>query len=291
MKINNVILKTVSAAAIAAVALISSCKEEERVNAQDVTTLTEEAIADAYYEDADDVSSVTVYDTENPSGGRVSTNGRVQTEDGRLACAEITFSENSTAESGQITIDFSDNDLGYCVFRGNRREGKIILTYSGGPRGNNNFTIVQTFDGYKINGIELRGTRTVVRKATTPETNIKHEITLVDGEAIWDDGTFITRESSFTRVWVRPPSEDPRVELTGSASGTTRRGVAYTMNITNTMVYRHECIVTDGIYMGVAGTKLFTTEGKQITVDYGDGTCDRKVTISVNGISREVGLE
>jgi len=290
MKINNVILKTVSAAAIAAIALISSCKEEERVNNQDVATLTDEAIADASYEDADDVSSVTIYEGDNPSaGGRVATNGRVQ-EDGRLGCAGISWTDNSDAVSGQITIDFSDNANGYCIYRGNRREGKIILTYSGGPRGNDNFTIVQTFDGYKINGVELKGTRTVVRKATTPETNIKHEITLVDGEATWPNGDYITRESNFTRVWVRPPAEDVRVELDGSASGTTRRGTAYTMNITKTMVYRRACIENDGIYMGVQGTKVFTTDSEEISIDYGDGSCDRDVTISVNGISRKVNV-
>jgi hypothetical protein len=291
MKINNVILKTVSAACIVAATLMFSCKEEERVNAEDVATLTEEAIADAYYEDADDVSSVTVYEVENPSSGRVSTNGRIQTDDGRLACATFTIAENSTVTSGQITIDFSDNQNGYCTFRGNRREGKIILTYSGGPRGNDNFTVVETFDGYKINGVELKGTRTIVRKATTPETNIKHEITLEGGEAIWPNGESITRESNFTRVWVRPPAEDLRVELSGSASGTTRRGAAYTMNITETMVYRKECIINDGIYMAVAGIKVFNSNGKQITVDYGEGACDRSIKISVNGISREVNVQ
>jgi hypothetical protein len=291
MKINNMILKTVSAASICAIMLISSCKDEERLSGQDVTTLTEEAIADAYYEDADDVSSVTVYDVANPSSGRVSTHGRVQVDDGRLACANITWTDNSTAESGQITIDFSDNLNGYCTFRGNRREGKIILTYSGGPRGQDNFTVVQTFEGYKINGIELKGTRTVVRKATTPETNIKHEITLEDGQAIWPDGLTVTRESNFTRVWVRPPAEDIRVQLDGSASGTTRRGTSYTMNITKTLVYRRECIVNDGIYMAVGGTKVFNTDSKTITIDYGDETCDRNVVISVNGISREVDID
>src|SRR6188768_1166089 len=100
MKINNVILKTVSAACIVAVTLMFSCKEEERVNAEDVATLTEEAIADAYYEDADDLSSVTVYDNADFPGGRISTHGRTLENDERLACAYITFAGDAT--SGNI---------------------------------------------------------------------------------------------------------------------------------------------------------------------------------------------
>lgn len=280
-----------STAAIAGIVLISSCRDEERLNAGDIAALTDEAIADASFEDADDISSVAIYDSENPSsGGRMSTNGRMQTDDGRLACATISWTENSNATSGKIIINFSDNPDGYCMYRGNRREGKIILTYLDGPSGNDNFTIVETFDNYKINGIQLAGTRTVVRKATTPDTNIKHEITLANGKAIWPNGDYISRQSSFTRVWVRPPAEDVRVGLNGNASGTTRKGTDYTMNISKTMVYRRECIVNDGIYMGVEGTKIFTTDSKQINVDYGDGACDRDVTISVNGISRRVSV-
>jgi hypothetical protein len=38
--------------------------------------------------------------------------------------------------------------------------------------------------------------------------------------------------------------------------------------------------------MAVQGTKVFTTDSKQITVDYGYGDCDRTITVTVNGISR-----
>ncbi|HYG17973.1 MAG TPA: hypothetical protein VD816_03555 [Ohtaekwangia sp.] len=247
------------------------------------------AIADAYYEDVDDIASVVVFNTDNPSGGRAATNGKMATTDDRIICASISFSEGSNSEGGQITIDFSDNDAGYCVARGNRREGKIILTYSGGPRTDVGFKVVLTFEDYMINGIALAGTRTIERVAAA-EGSIKHHITLEDGQAVWPDNKSLRREADFTREWILD-SEDERVVLDGEASGITRRGREYSLVTTAPLVYRRACILSDGIYMAVEGTKAFTTESKQIIIDYGDGACDRSVNITVNGTTHNVSVD
>lgn len=281
---NNWFLRSAAVASIVAMTAISSCTDkEERFNAADAQALSEEAIADAYYEDADDMSSTVVYD-DGATNGRVG--GTITSADERMkTCATISISGDATTTAGTITIDFGDG----CTYRGNTRKGKIILTYSNGPAGSNGFTVVTTFDGYKINDIELKGTRTIVKQANSVETNLQHHITLVGGEAIWPDGSNITRESDFTRVWVRD-QEDPRIQLDGSASGTTRLDKSYTMEISETLVYRRECMVADGIFMAVEGEKVFNTDSKQIIINYGSGDCDRSVTITVNGISREVSV-
>jgi hypothetical protein len=286
MKMNNWFLRSAAAASIVAMTAISSCKDEERFNAQDGQALSEEAIADAYYEDSDDLGATVVYETQNPSdAGRIA--GDIISEDDRLkTCATLSFTDGSDQVSGTITIDFGTG----CTWKGNTREGKIILNYSNGPRGSTGFTVVTTFENYKINGIELKGTRTVVKEANAVQTNIQHHITLVGGQAIWpDNGGTISRESDFTRVWVRD-LVDPRVELDGSASGVTRAGKSYTMEITKTLVYRRECMINDGIFMAVQGAKVFNSGDKQISIDYGNGDCDRSVTISVNGVSRQVSV-
>jgi hypothetical protein len=281
MKKNTWFLRIASLTLIGAVGLVSSCKDDdERLTAEDTLAITEEAISDSYYEDVDDISSVVVQDTDNPSGGRSQAGG-----DERISCADISWTENSNSSGGQITIDFGDG----CTVRGNKREGKIILTYSNGPRGNTGFKVITTFDDYKINGIELQGTRTVTRVLASDPENIKHSIKLENGKAIWPDGTQATRISEFTREWVRDP-EDERVILDGGALGVTRRGKEYNMVISNVLVYRRECILTEGIYMAVEGTKVFNTASKQITIDYGAGDCDRSVNISVSGVSRDVNV-
>ena len=286
----NWFVKAASLFMVAMVVLVSSCEEEERLTAEDTLAISEESVSDAYFEDVDDLSSFVVFEGNYEQlGGRVAQDGRTAGTDERITdCSSIviSFSEGSNAESGVITIDFGTG----CTVRGNTRSGKLILTYSGGPRGTIGFTVVTTFENYKINGIELKGTRTVERIAASIETNIKHSITLVDGEAIWpNNGGTATRNAEFTREWVRNPA-DEKVIVEGNASGVTRRGRNYEMNITDPLVYKRACMLTEGIYMAVQGTKVFTKESKQIVIDYGDGECDKEVTITVNGATRSVNI-
>jgi hypothetical protein len=54
--------------------------------------------------------------------------------------------------------------------------------------------------------------------------------------------------------------------------------------------YKRACWATR-IFIPVEGTKLIKREGYPDTlVDYGDGTCDALVTVTVDGISREINL-
>ena len=40
----------------------------------------------------------------------------------------------------------------------------------------------------------------------------------------------------------------------------------------------------------VSGIKVVTTENRVITIDFGDGECDRTATVTVDGQSEEVNL-
>jgi hypothetical protein len=69
-----------------------------------------------------------------------------------------------------------------------------------------------------------------------------------------------------------------------AASGTNRRGVAYTMIIQSDLIYKRGCPIA------VQGVKIFRFNGKEITVDYGSGECDNIVTITVDGNSHSVNV-
>jgi hypothetical protein len=71
--------------------------------------------------------------------------------------------------------------------------------------------------------------------------------------------------------------------LTGhSASGTTRAGKSYTMDITSPLVYKSECIAAK-VFIAASGTKSITAGLLTYVIDYGDGVCDNTVTITVGG--------
>jgi hypothetical protein len=281
---NNKVVKRTSFLLISALAIAFSCNDEERITAADTQSITEESISDAYFEDVDGMASEYITNSSgNELGGRLPSSGRVE-EDERVACASKTFLPNSTSTSGVIIIDFGTG----CTVRGNTRQGKIILTYSNGPRGSIGFKVVATFENYKINGVQLMGTRTITRIEASSSNNIKHSIVLENGRAIWpENGGEATRSSSFTREWVRDVSNE-RVLLDGTADGTNRKGKEYTMDITSDLVFRRACMLSDEIFMAVQGTKVFSVDGKTITVDYGDGSCDKSIRLTVNGVTRDV---
>jgi len=83
------------------------------------------------------------------------------------------------------------------------------------------------------------------------------------------------------------PANDQWI-VTGTAAGVNRNGRVYEMEITKPMVYKRECALSDRVFIAVEGTKELIVDGKKITIDYGSGACDRLVTITINGESKEV---
>lgn len=256
--------------------LISCADDDDTFSSSDSADVAAEAGTDAYFSDLDDMSLVAVEDSESPANS-----GRVASDD-RYCEGSFSVDGNSNETSGIITIDFGD---GCTDDSGNVRTGKVILTYSGGPANTIGFTVVITLEDYTINSVALEGTRTIERVQASSETAIKHTITLEDGKATWPDGSVVTRESSFSREVL-----DGEIMLDGSASGQNIRGRSYTMVINETLVYSVSCATSLGIYIPVEGNKTFTTSGREMTIDYGDGTCDRVVTVQTNRITATVEL-
>lgn len=270
-----------------------SCNDEDtpKLTSNDTAIVQTEAETDAYFEDADDMTVTAVAsDDATFTGGKVSSGGRkVNSQDSRFDCAtiEIVIDEASTFETpkGIITIDFGDGCEGP---RGNVREGKIIIAFEG-RRFLPGSTLVTTFENYKINGVQIEGTRTVSNVTGSIEAAPMFRIQVEDGKATWPDGTFATRVADFTREWVRANNAlKDEWHLAGSAAGTNRNGNSYTMEILDTLVYKSECAIKNKIFMAVSGSKVITTGERQILIDYGSGDCDRSVTITINGESENI---
>lgn len=257
----------------------------------DQVSVADEAVTDSYFEDTDDLSMVAMAsDDATMDGGRSSMGGRkILIGDLRLECAdvEIVLSDDSQMAhpKGVITIDFGDG----CVDKkGDIRKGKIIITFDG-RRFLPGSSYVTTFENYSINDIKIEGARTVTNVNGSVEEHPSFTIVIEGGKATWPDGTFATRESNRNREWIRASNPvNDEWHVTGNAAGTNRKGVSYTMEITEALVYKRECAISNRIFMAVAGVKVLTTENRQKTIDYGDGNCDRTVTILINGVSKEM---
>lgn len=284
------LLKRSSVLMIAAIAFATSCNDEERVTAQDTQDISEEAVTDSYFQDMDDMAGVAVEAPEESdySGGR--TKSTFQVTDTRFRCdgSPLTLtlerSANSTpaAPSGTITVDFG---TGCTDLRGNTRSGKLIFIYNG-RRFMQNSTVVITGQNYAINGVKLEGTRTITNLQGSSTGSPKLNAVLTDGKATFEDGKQATRESNITWQWVRGTNatEDRLlIDQTSTASGTTKGGRNYTVNLLEALEYKRFCGIA------VSGIKRYVINGeKEITLDYGDGNCDNEVTVTVNGIVRNI---
>ncbi len=259
-------------------AFVISCNDENRLTLKDSQDIAEDALTDSYFEDADDMSSLALQSDAATAGGATSpSNRQISVSDTRFCAGvvvTITMSPNSTPAIpvGTITIDFG---AGCTDPRGNVRTGIITVNFNG-RRFQPGSTVVWTTTNYTINGIQLEGTRTLTNITGSTEESPKFQIELEGGKATFPDETVATREASFTREWIRAANPvNDEMRLTGNASGTNRTGIAYTMNIQETLVFKRGC------GFPVSGIKIYTKVGKQITIDYGDGTCDRQVTYTV----------
>lgn len=290
---NNVFGKIAALSLIGGVMLITSCNDEERLTLSDTQDITEEAVTDSYFQDMDDMAGVAMNAPSDAqySGGRTSTT--ITIEDQRFNCegivVTVTPGANSTLDQpqGVLTVDFGAT--GCTDLRGNIRTGKVIFTYNG-RRFVPGSTVVTTVDNYTINGIKLEGTRTLTNITGSNSEAPKFNVVLENGKAtLLADGTFAERESNITWSWIRAanPSDDYLlIDQNSVASGTTRGGREYSVSLMEVLKYKRFCgIATDGI-------KKYVIDGeKEITIDYGNGECDRSVVITVNGITRSLSVD
>ncbi len=265
---------------------VASCDDENRLTKDDTADIAEDALTDSYFEDADDLGSVSLSSAaaDDLSGGSAS--GRVRDTltinvgDTRRCIGSsgllltIIRYEDSTPNipKGKLILDFGS---GCTDLRGNTRSGKLIYEYSG-RKFQPESTLVMTTEDYYINGIQLQGTRVLTNISESTEASPKVSVVLTNGKAIFPNGEVALREASFTREWIRDTNPvDDVLRVDGDASGTTRSGRSYLVNVEETLVYKRNC------GLPVSGVKVFTVDGKEISIDYGTGECDRSITYTV----------
>jgi hypothetical protein len=276
------------------IALVSSCKEEDRLSVQDSKDITEEALTDSYFQDMDDMAGVAVETPSEVDYAGARGMAQFEVDDNRFQCGgdpilvTIQRLEGSTKEHpiGEIIVDFGAT--GCTDLRQNTRTGKLIFRYNG-KRFVAGSTIITTTENYTINGIKLEGKRTLTNVTTSTTQAPKFNVVLEDGEATFEDGTVATRESNITWSWIRaasPLNDQLVIDQASVANGTTRGGRAYEVSLLEELVYKRFCGIA------VSGIKKYVIDGeKEITVDYGDGECDKIIKVSVNGTTKTVNLD
>lgn len=250
--------------------LLVSCNNDETtpdLSAEEIEDANLDAIEDSYFDDGDDLVTEAFASTDaDLSGGRVYS-------DERLLCATLTRS-GSKAEGG-LRVDFG---TGCTDPRGNVRTGAIVVVHEGSWNEAGSQWAV-SFEDYSINGIQVEGTRKITVVSVTDSLTV-YEVILTGGQLSWPDGRVATREVNRRREHERNENNLlDRLIIYGTAHGTFRNGRGYSIEILERLIYRRAC-AAEGVIIPVSGVKLIKHGDRELTVDYGDGTCDNFVTLT-----------
>jgi len=201
-------------------------------------------------------------------------------------CPSVTYQSPAGTFPNVITIDWGAGCTGP---DGRFRSGAIVVEVS-----ECHFTAgaVRTFtsQNYTVNGWQVEGVRTVTNLGDNDQGQMQWNIVVNNASITDPDGAVGTWSTDRVRTQVEGGEteslSDDSYEITGTASGTNRKGNSYTAEIISPLYKSFECRWISSGVIEVTGSA-----GRSRQLDYGDGTCDNKATVTfVNGNQREITL-
>ncbi len=293
--------KLILALLLSGLILFNSCKKDSTTNSNDPNpTLTVEAAQSDAVSDAqfDDVFNITMGVQSSDVGedigigtgsgiiyNRTSDASSSKGADSVARCFTVTVDPATLHVFPKtVTIDFGDGCLGK---DGKLRKGKIITTYTG-PMFVSGSKATTTFDNYNVDSFHIEGTHEIENTSTATVLSWSVKIT---GGKITNTLNNKWRQWDGVRIHKQVEGSDTPYNLlddvyqiTGNATGSNSEGVSWTSNITDPLLRKFTCR-----WIGQGKIEI-TRNNNHAVLDFGDGTCDNKVTITINGISYNISL-
>ncbi|AXY77337.1 hypothetical protein D3H65_26625 [Paraflavitalea soli] len=302
MKIMSNLSKGLVTAACLIAVVFAACKKDassstDQTEKQEYATNTTQADAesDAVFDDV--LSNVLGVNSDVAIGGTgvfagrtatPPTNGKEYGVDGPT-CFTVAFTKlnGTNAFPLQATIDFGAGCTGP---DGRTRKGKMIIVYTGRLilPGNSATT---TFDGFYLDSLKVEGTHKVTNTSTQDKRSFAIEVssaklTRANGNySTWNSAKTITQTGGAATLL---DLSDDVFTITGQASGTLKKG---------DKTYQWDAVITTPLVKKLTcwwigqGTITISHNNTPVGVlDYGTGQCDRKATLTVNGVVFEISL-
>ena len=270
MKTSNFFARQASYVVVLALGLaMVACEPKVNPDYSAEDLLDKEAVfADAdeafYYEDVDDLASAAV--EEDLAGGRTQ-------NDDRLTGAIVTREGNE--EGGTLTINFGE---GKTDGKGRTRRGAIVVIYTG-RQDRANSTREIRFENFFIGDVKVEGTRKVTIVKVEADLVVE-DIDVEEGRIVWSDGSISRRTLHRRRECHRNNNILDRLIIYGTEEGNHRNGRGFYIEILEPLVFDRECMQEQDVLIAVDGKKLIKHGQREITVEYGDGSCDNLVMIT-----------
>jgi hypothetical protein len=209
---------------------------------------------------------------------RNSNSERVATPDDR--CFTVTVDpKGPNTFPKTVTLDFGSGCTGK---DGKVRSGKIITVFSG-PMLISGSKATTSFEDYNVDSFSISGTQIV--ENTSSSNKLAWTVTINDGKVTnTESGRWVQwnaiHEHTQTEGNATPfnPLDDV-YQITGNSSGNNSNNNSWTTEITQPLIRSFICRWRE------KGQITFTLTAHQISavLDYGDGTCDDKATITIKG--------
>jgi hypothetical protein len=202
-------------------------------------------------------------------------------------CVRVTINPREPlAFPKTVVFDFGEGCRGP---DGKTRKGKIITRYSA-PMRTPGATAITTFENFSINNVKVEGRHTTRNNSTS--TNRIFTRRVEDGKLTFPGGGIVIWDATHTNTQkdgMGTPGfpMDDVFEITGGAKGISERGgnrVEWSRRIAEPLVKAFSC---RWISKGVVH---ITRNDNRALLDFGDGSCDNKAIIIINGQRKEITL-
>ncbi len=216
-----------------------------------------------------------------------------QTFDGLNALTDAAFN-SSNLKSGTlgdcpvITMNISqlpyiltlDWGTGFTGTDGITRSGMITISLSG-KMGTVGSEATFTFTDFYSNGNKIAGTHTITYTGLSSGDNWPRFEVHTAAQITFPDNKSMTYNSDNVRLFAAGSDTplnwaDDVWRIEGNCSGTTRSGINWIGTVTSALVKKVACKWFD------SGTLVITPDGGlACTIDFGDGTCNNKATLTI----------
>ena len=215
------------------------------------------------------------------------------------ACPDVTITHLSNTDPFpvKIVMDFSAG----CTARdGRTRSGKIISTYT-----NRLFVpgakATVTFENYMIDSVKVQGTLIITNEGEAISANcIRHKwkVVIENAKLSKPNGNYTEWNSTKTVTQIEGTCTpfvhlDDIYKIEGGARGKVKRGdllIAWNSEITEPLIKKFSCRwLVKGVNR-VARLNLTTSSPWVATINYGNGDCDNKALITINGVPHNITL-
>lgn len=288
-------LKAITTQVVLLILILASCqKDNDILTSIDTQYINAESAGSSYLSEGSDISANAIGNMSSTqySGARVDGDliPNLANRDDRFKCSTATITRTGTKDnpSGTITITF---DPTCSDSHGVKRSGTILISYSGRRWSPGSYFAVKT-DFYR-NNIHIEGVDTVTTQLSADSVSggyLQFHSVLTDGKVTFSDGkNIVTHTHNVTNKWLRasiPTNNEWHTLAGGQAGGTSKNGDTYSMSIQEDLIYKISCL-TNKVVIPVKGKKMIsifpnTNREKDYTIDFGDGTCDNTVVVTLH---------